>query len=60
MKKKSRKLKTLINKYVPKVNLQQCTQCNGYHRQMIILNGALVCHGCYNKRYADTKNFHLC
>lgn len=52
-------IKKMINKYKPKPNVKQCSQCGGYFRSMIILNGRYVCYGCYNRRYMDTRMFHL-
>ena len=52
-------MKKFINNYRPKPSLRQCSSCGGYFRSMIILNGRYVCYGCYNRRYMDTKSWHL-
>ena len=45
-------MKNIINKYNPRP-VRQCSRCGAYYRSMIVLNGAYICWGCYNRRYVN-------
>ena len=44
-----------IQKLQNKVITRKCNTCTKHYRQLIIVNGLLMCHSCYQTKYhADT------